>query len=152
MYRTTTQQDGLRGEANPQVEGIFKASPQVVEAASRTLSRWRHGFKSRWDYKERRRSDNVSSLNGESARPFVPHSSVLSRGSVRPRRAAAACGPTTCSRLVGPPPHQVGADAEACGAHRMREPTRAHANAASRGTSIAAARMSASSSFPWSQT
>jgi hypothetical protein len=49
-YRTTGQEDGLRGEANPQVERNLLASPQVVEAASRSLSRWRHGFKSRWDY------------------------------------------------------------------------------------------------------
>jgi hypothetical protein len=45
-----------------------------------SLSRWRHGFKSRWDYEQRRRSDALYGLKAESAGPFVPH---LSRG--RPR-------------------------------------------------------------------
>lgn len=46
-YHATTHEDGLRKEANPQVDRYFAPSPQVEEAASRTLSRWRHGFKSR---------------------------------------------------------------------------------------------------------
>jgi hypothetical protein len=33
------------------------ASQQVVEFISRTLSRWRHGFESRWDYTQRRRPE-----------------------------------------------------------------------------------------------
>jgi hypothetical protein len=52
-HRTTTQQDRLRREANPQVEGRFIASPQVMESGSRTLSRWRHGFEPRWDYERK---------------------------------------------------------------------------------------------------
>jgi hypothetical protein len=50
-YRATTQEDGLRGEANPQLDDRLIASPQVVASISRTLSRWRHGFEPRWDYK-----------------------------------------------------------------------------------------------------
>jgi len=44
------------------------------------LSRWRHGFEPRWDYKQRCRSEGMFRLSIESAGPFVPH---LSRG--RPR-------------------------------------------------------------------
>jgi hypothetical protein len=49
-YRATTQEKELRRAANPQVGEHLTASPQVVLSVSRTLSRWRHGFKSRWDY------------------------------------------------------------------------------------------------------
>jgi hypothetical protein len=49
-YRTTTQEDQVRREANTQVDEHLKASAQVVESAPRTLSRWRHGFKSHWNY------------------------------------------------------------------------------------------------------
>jgi hypothetical protein len=45
-YRATTQEDGLRREANAHVDSRFVPSPQVVESDSRTLSRWRRGFKS----------------------------------------------------------------------------------------------------------
>jgi hypothetical protein len=41
----------VRREANTQVDEHLKASAQVVESAPRTLSRWRHGFEPRWDYK-----------------------------------------------------------------------------------------------------
>jgi hypothetical protein len=34
----------------PQVRSRFGVPPQVARPAARTLSRWRHGFKSRWDY------------------------------------------------------------------------------------------------------
>jgi hypothetical protein len=60
-YRATTQEDGLRREANPQADSHFIAWPQVVESVSRSLSRWRHGFKSRWDYE--------CKLPGQGARP-----------------------------------------------------------------------------------
>jgi hypothetical protein len=36
------------------------ASSQVMESASRTLSRWRHGFKSRWDYEWKIRGQGTS--------------------------------------------------------------------------------------------
>jgi hypothetical protein len=48
-YRATTQEDGLRREAYSQVDEHLMASPQVVELALLTLSRWRHGFELRWD-------------------------------------------------------------------------------------------------------
>ena len=52
-YRTTTQEDQVRREANTQVDEHLNASAQVVESAPRTLSRWRHGFEPRWDYKRK---------------------------------------------------------------------------------------------------
>jgi hypothetical protein len=52
-YRTTTQEDQVRREANTQVDEHLKASAQVVESAPRTLSRWRHGFEPRWDYEHK---------------------------------------------------------------------------------------------------
>jgi hypothetical protein len=41
---------GTAGASNRQVRNQIRPSPQVARSASRTLSRWRHGFKSRWDY------------------------------------------------------------------------------------------------------
>jgi hypothetical protein len=49
-YRAATREDGLRREANPQLDGHLTTSLQAANSAQRTLSRWRHGFKSRWDY------------------------------------------------------------------------------------------------------
>src|ERR671911_2234897 len=40
---------GTAGASNPQVRNEIRPSPQVARSAPRTLSRWRHGFKSRWD-------------------------------------------------------------------------------------------------------
>jgi hypothetical protein len=60
-YHATTQDDGLRREASPQVDSHNFASPQVAESISRTLSRWRHGFKSRWDYHAKRAGHRPSS-------------------------------------------------------------------------------------------
>ena len=37
---------GTAGASNPQVRNRIRASPQVARSASRTLSRWRHGFES----------------------------------------------------------------------------------------------------------
>jgi hypothetical protein len=48
-YCATTQENDLRREANPQLDEHLTASPQVVESVSRTLSRWRHRFESRWE-------------------------------------------------------------------------------------------------------
>ena len=42
-YRAATREDGLRREANPQLDGHLRASLQVANSAPRTLSRWRHG-------------------------------------------------------------------------------------------------------------
>jgi hypothetical protein len=58
-----TQEDEWRREANPQVDDHLMASPQPAESPSRTLSRWRHGFKSRWDYADQR--PMFSSLEGQ---------------------------------------------------------------------------------------
>jgi hypothetical protein len=77
-------------ERSPQVSGACQRSPQVTESARLNLSRWRHGFKSRWDYKQRRWSDTPSRLSGESAGPFVPH---LSRGRQRHVTASAHVRP-----------------------------------------------------------
>ena len=66
---------GIDWELNPHVRGLFPPPPQVTELARVNLSRWRHGFKSRWDYKQRPRSEAVSHLNRHSTRSFVPHSS-----------------------------------------------------------------------------
>jgi hypothetical protein len=41
---------GTAGASNPQVRSQIGVSALVATSASRTLSRWRHGFKSRWDY------------------------------------------------------------------------------------------------------
>jgi hypothetical protein len=59
-YRATTQEDGLRREAYSQVDEHLMASPQVVDLALGTLSRWRHGFEPRWDYHENRRSGSLT--------------------------------------------------------------------------------------------
>jgi hypothetical protein len=42
---------GTDKEHNAHVTGAIRVLPQVTEYARPTLSRWRHGFKSRWDYK-----------------------------------------------------------------------------------------------------
>ena len=41
---------GIDWELSPHVRGLFPPPPQVTELARVNLSRWRHGFKSRWDY------------------------------------------------------------------------------------------------------
>jgi hypothetical protein len=44
---------GCAGATNLQVRVPIRVSPQVASSVPRTLSRWRHGFKSRWDYKRK---------------------------------------------------------------------------------------------------
>jgi hypothetical protein len=91
---------GINQEPNPQISGRFRPPPEVADSARGTLSRWRHGFKSRWDYEQRRRSDHSSSLDAESARGFVPHSS---RG--RPRHVTNCRG---CEiRVVDIPAYRI---------------------------------------------
>jgi hypothetical protein len=68
---------GTAGASNPQVRSQIGVSALVATSASRTLSRWRHGFKSRWDYQETRRSGAMSGGRGPSRFVLVPH---LSRG------------------------------------------------------------------------
>jgi len=45
----------------PQPSGNIRIFVQVTESAPRTLSRWRHGFKSRWDYQGNRRARSAVS-------------------------------------------------------------------------------------------
>ena len=70
-------------ERNPQVSGAFQRSPQVTESARLDLSRWRHGFEPRWDYKEKRRSDpcpvGVASQLSRSSRICPAHDRDTSR-------------------------------------------------------------------------
>jgi hypothetical protein len=64
--RGTSSNDGERLEQpNPHVRDRIRPSPQVTESGPRTLSRWRHGFKSRWDYE---RNPTHSSYPGTSTR------------------------------------------------------------------------------------
>ena len=81
---------GTAGASNPQVRNQIRLSPQVAKSAPRTLSRWRHGFKSRWDYQQTRRSEPLSGAGEPSRSILVPH---LSRGG--PRRV-------TCPYIVDP--------------------------------------------------
>ncbi len=48
---------------NPQIRSLFPPPPQVTGSATLNLSRWRHGFKSRWDYQRKRVS--TTSLIGQ---------------------------------------------------------------------------------------
>src|SRR5918995_2482714 len=67
--RTTGRRQEMTGPAgasNPQVSNEIRPSPQVVRSAPRTLSRWRHGFKSRWDYAGQRPCPEPPGFDGES--------------------------------------------------------------------------------------
>src|SRR6266508_2869524 len=62
-------------ELNPQISGPSRVPPQVTESARLNLSRWRHGFESRWDYAWSqdwlsRSSHRCEGPNGEGAHPF----------------------------------------------------------------------------------
>jgi hypothetical protein len=76
-YRATTQEDGLRREAIAGRRASHGHLRRWRKLALGTLSRWRHGFKSRWDYQETRRSGAMSGARGPSRFVLVPH---LSRG------------------------------------------------------------------------
>ena len=41
---------GIDRKLNPPVNAPIRAPPQVTDSTRTTLSRWRHGFESRWDY------------------------------------------------------------------------------------------------------
>ncbi len=71
-YRATTHEDELRREANLQVDRHPMASLQVAEAARATLSRWRHGFKSRWDYFEQQERSGSRSSHPAGFRRWQP--------------------------------------------------------------------------------
>src|SRR5262245_41151218 len=70
-YRATTKKDGLRNEANPQVDSHIIASPQVVESVSRTLCKVETRVQSRWDCRVRgvsRRGHAAEHRRGRDAR------------------------------------------------------------------------------------
>jgi len=50
-------------------EARVRSSSQVVKSALRTLSRWRHGFKSRWDYAGQRPFPGVTRASGPALAP-----------------------------------------------------------------------------------
>jgi hypothetical protein len=52
------------GATHPQVRARIGASPQVPNLGSRTRSRWRHGFKSRWDYARQRPCPGLTRASG----------------------------------------------------------------------------------------
>jgi hypothetical protein len=59
------------GASNLQVRNWIRPSLQVARSAPRTLSRWRHGFEPRWDYKSKMPGQGtspeaISSLNRDS--------------------------------------------------------------------------------------
>ena len=69
---------------DPQVRNRIRPLPQVVKSTPRTLSRWRHGFEPRWDYKrepagQRHRAVAADALNGDSNPGYpanIPHEVV----------------------------------------------------------------------------
>jgi hypothetical protein len=78
--RTTERRQEMTGTArasNPHVRRRIWVSSLVATSASRTLSRWRHGFEPRWDYQ-----GNVSVRDASSA-GYPPSSSWCA--SVQPR-------------------------------------------------------------------
>jgi hypothetical protein len=84
----------LRREANPQVDRRNIASPHVVGSVSRTLSRWRHGFEPRWDYRREAPGQGTGreatgSLNDDSIAEYpenIPSQIVRSRAGSLIRR------------------------------------------------------------------
>src|SRR6266511_2412779 len=60
---------GTDPEPYPQVNGPFRPPLQVMEPARLNLSRWRHGFKSRWDYAGQRPCSGVPMASGPALAP-----------------------------------------------------------------------------------
>jgi hypothetical protein len=79
--RRRQEMAGWAGAPNSQVSVKIRLSAQVAESAPRTLSRWRHGFKSRWDYERRTPGqgmgpESVRPLNSDSNAGYpanIPH-------------------------------------------------------------------------------
>jgi hypothetical protein len=67
---------GWAGASNSQVSSQIRLSVQVAKSGPRTLSKWRHGFKSLWDYQRERVA------NGPPRRSFYPmnYPTVCSKG------------------------------------------------------------------------
>jgi pimeloyl-ACP methyl ester carboxylesterase len=99
----TSRNGRMAGAPNCQVSGAIRLSTQVAKSCPRTLSRWRHGFKSRWDYKAKGAGQGTSpEPTGRLSRGSRPrwrlserereHStrSALSRGAARGRGDAQA--------------------------------------------------------------
>ena len=123
---------GAAGASKPQVRRRIRASPLVAKSGSRTLSRWRHGIRSRWDYQGKRRSRRAVSTpckvqtrvrgHGKdagheflrAARPiprpaFVPQRTVRrhdlsARSSIRGPKQARAQAPDQWAATI--PPHR----------------------------------------------
>ena len=78
---------GTDEELNQQVSDPFPPPPQVTETARVNLSRWRHEFEPRWDYKRKAPGQGTSSkssgsLNRDSNTEYpenVPSQIVRSR-------------------------------------------------------------------------
>src|SRR5438093_10954421 len=81
------------------LHSLGHARSHRLVAEDTTLSRWRHGFKSRWDYQETRRSGACSTITSRYAASFVPH---LSRG--RPAHVTSHHRLVSVSRRKRPPP------------------------------------------------
>ena len=64
---------GSDREPNRQVDDPLRPAMQVTEPAGLNLSRWRHGFEPRWDYKQKAWSEAHSGFDWEAMSPLVPH-------------------------------------------------------------------------------
>ncbi len=60
---------GTAGASNPHVTSRIPTSSQVEKPTTRTLSRWRHGFKSRWDYAGQRTRPGATRASGPALAP-----------------------------------------------------------------------------------
>jgi hypothetical protein len=65
---------GIDPEPNRQVDGLIPLPPQVTRSARLNLSRWRHGFKSRWEYQVRASSDASAGSPGDTLGDSQPPS------------------------------------------------------------------------------
>jgi hypothetical protein len=79
--RETSRNDGNRWSTESAGRPQIRTSPQVAESATRTLSRWRHGFEPRWDYKRKAPGqdtipESIGLLNRDSNAEYpanIPH-------------------------------------------------------------------------------
>jgi hypothetical protein len=81
-------------EPKPHVSGHVRPEPQVTDSARTTLSRWRHGFEPRWDYRREAPGQGTGreatgSLNDDSIAEYpenIPSQIVRSRAGSLIRR------------------------------------------------------------------
>jgi len=75
--RSTKLEGDCRGQIPPDPARGWRATSLSKSTSkgglSRTLSRWRHGFEPRWDYKETLRSEPLSCAGEPSRSVLVPH-------------------------------------------------------------------------------